>query len=156
MFKKSFIIISLCFFAVTAQAKGTLVSAAAPEGLANIIRDMGYSASITTDGAGDPMIESSFDGYNFEVIFFGCSGGNNCKTLLFRADFRDTADRISAESVMEYNREYRWGRAYQDHASSTVLEMDLNLTGGTPRANFETSFGFWINAIGNFSYYLPY
>ncbi len=139
-----------------AQAQDTSISASEPYLLANVMEGMGFRTTVGTDSFDDPIIYSSFNGYDFEVVFYGCTNNVDCQTVLFAAHFNGLDGRVSPASVMEYNRGSRWGRAYLQDDLDATLEMDVNLIGGVPRRNFEASLDFWTIALQEFSTYLPY
>lgn len=157
MLKRTLAIVCLCLLPFSAQGGDeTMLSAADPQEIAQVITDMGLRADLEISDRGRPVIRSEYDGYDFNIFFHHCSKGFNCQTLLFSARFTETASQIPGDALMGYNRENRWGKLYFDTTDGTVLEMDVNMVGDTTRSNFETSFDFWIDAFDKFTPLLPY
>ena len=125
------------------------IDATDPDRLADIIRDLGYRAVLSTDGVGDPMIETSVNGTDTTILFFGCTDNEDCKTLLFKVGY-DLADGTTLEVINAWNTEKLFGRAYLDDEGDPWLEMPVNLFGGVTRANFEDTFDWWDVIVSDF------
>lgn len=125
------------------------VDAADPAKLVSIIRDLGYRAVLETDGVGDPMITSSVGGTDFSIFFFGCTNGEDCKTLLFKAGY-DLDPGTTLDVVEAWNEGTLYGRAYLDDEDDPWLEMSVNMFGGVSRENFEDTYDWWEVIVGDF------
>ncbi len=125
------------------------VSAADPETLAAVIRDLGFQARLDTDNTGDPVIRSSANGGDFQIEFYGCTGNRECKTLRFYAGY-DLRDGTSLDVVNQWNTDKRFASAYLDEEDDPFLQMDINTEGGISRVSLETSFEIWQSLKGQF------
>ena len=138
----------LCAYAASAPAQ-SLVDASDAEKLGEIIRDLGYRATVSTDGVGDPMISTSVGGTDVTIFFYGCEDNANCRTLLFKVGY-DLEDGTTLEVINAWNEMNLFGRAYLDDESDPWIEMAVNLYGGVSRANFEDTFDWWDVVVGQF------
>lgn len=134
----------------TAPAQAQMVDATAPGVLADLLRQEGYAATLETDSAGDPLINSSSQGVNWKIWFYGCdSDGRYCKEIQFSVGF-DKSSPISASRINEWNREKRFGKAYVDEEGDPFLEHNITLQGGVSRSNFIAAFEKWDLALGQY------
>lgn len=131
------------------------VDATEPDKLASVIRDLGYRASVEQDDAGDPMIRSSAGGIEFGIVFYGCTDGERCRTLLFQVGY-DLESGTTAEVVEAWNEGILFGRAYLDEEADPWLEMPVNLFGGVSRENFEDTFDWWETILGDFERHIGF
>ena len=155
MFKKSFIIaafLALAPFTASAQA---LVDASDVDVIASLIQEEGYRAVVSTDGVGDPMITSSANGYEFDVYFYGCTDGENCRDIQFSINL-DVEDGMSLTSVQDFNLEKRWAKVYLDEESDPFLEMDYNMYGGVSVTNFNDTLDWWVIIMSEFLEYVDF
>ena len=155
MFKKSFIVaafLALAPFTASAQA---LVDASDVDVIAALIQDEGYRAVVGTDGVGDPRITSSANGYDFEVYFYGCTDGANCRDIQFSVNL-DVEDGMSLTSVQDFNLEKRWAKVYLDEESDPFLEMDYNMYGGVSVTNFNDTLDWWVIIMNEFLEYIDF
>lgn len=133
---------------VSAQAQ--LVSAKKPETLVQALQAAGYSAKLEKDPTGDPMIKSAVNGHPFRIVFYGCKANENCATVTFAAGF-DKKSATGLDSINEWNRKNRFGRAYLDDEGDPLLGMDVDLDdGGMSRALFTDNLEFWTAVTGAF------
>ena len=155
MFKKSFlavIALTLAPLSVNAQA---LVDATDVDIIANLIQDEGYRAVVGVDGVGDPMITSSANGYEFDVFFYGCTDGENCRDIQFSVSF-DMEDGMSLTRAQDFNLEQRWAKVYLNEESDPRLEMDANLYGGVSATNFNDTLDWWVIVMNDFIEYIDF
>lgn len=139
----------ICTLCLGGPALAQLVDATDPQQLATIIQDMGYRARIDTDGIGDPMITSSVGGTDFNLYFFGCTDGVECKSLLFKVGY-DLASGTTLAVVNAWNQDNLFGRAYLDEDDDPWLEMPVNMDGGVSLFNFQDTFDWWEVVIEEF------
>ena len=132
-----------------------IVDATNPGKLADIIRDLGYRAVLSTDSVGDPKIETSVNGTDATILFFGCEDNANCKILLFKIGY-DLADGTELEVINTWNQEKLYGRAYLDDEKDPWIEMPVNLSGGVTRENFEDTFDWWDKVVGEFEQHIDF
>jgi Putative bacterial sensory transduction regulator len=131
------------------------VDATEPETLASLIRELGYRASVEKDNAGDPMIRSSAGGVDFQIYFFGCEGGERCRSLLFQAGY-NLESGTTVDVVEAWNEDVLFGRAYLDDEADPWVEMPVNLFGGVNRENFADTFDWWETVIGDFQRHIGF
>lgn len=131
------------------------VDATDPEKLASLIRDLGYRATIEQDDVGDPMIRSSAGGIEFLIYFYGCDGGERCRTVLFQVAY-DLESGTTADVVENWNENMLFGRAYLDEESDPWLEMPVNLFGGVTSENFVDTFDWWETVLDDFESHIGF
>jgi hypothetical protein len=141
--------IALSMLGAAHAAPADLIDATDAQSLAEIIRDLGYRASVETDNVGDPMIVSSVGGTDVSILFYGCEDGRRCTSLLFKVGY-DLADGTTLEAINAWNAENLFGRAYMDDEADPWIEMPVNLKGGVSRENFEDTFDWWDVVVGQF------
>lgn len=137
---------------VSAQA---LVDASDADIIAALIQDEGYRALAGTDGVGDPMITSSANGYDFDVFFYGCTDGENCRDIQFSVTF-DLEDGMSLTRAQDFNLEKRWAKVYLDEESDPRLEMDVNMYGGVSATNFNDTLDWWVIIMNEFIEFIDF
>lgn len=142
------IAIAVAGTAIPAQAQ--MVSARKPETLVGALQAAGYSAKLEKDSTGDPMIRSAVNGHPFRIVFYGCKSNKDCATITFAAGF-DKKSATGLESINEWNRKNRFGRAYLDAEGDPILGMDVDLDdGGMSTALFTDNLEFWTAVTGAF------
>lgn len=128
---------------VSAQVMGD------PEVIEILMKDAGMPVARDTDSYGDPRIRSIVDDTRFSVYFYDCGDGP-CRSLQFTAIF-DGPGSHSLALVNDWNREYRFGKAYLDVAGDPVIEMDINLAeDGVGRRNFNEVLDGWTILLSDF------
>lgn len=152
--KSLFVGLALSLMPLTVGAQA-LVDATDVDVLAALVQSEGYKAQVGTDGVGDPMISSSANGYDFDVFFYGCTDGANCRDLTFSVTF-DVADGMSLTKVQDFNREKRWIKIYLDDESDPIVEMDYNIYGGVSPENFTDTLDWWVLMMNEFIEYIDF
>lgn len=119
-----------------------LVTAQDPASVVAAMQAHGLRAELTTDKVGDPLIRSAAGGTAFQVLFYNCTGNRACATVQFHSGY--DVDGVALETINEWNRSQRFGRAYLDKERDPVIEMDVDLDdGGLSRALFIDNLEFW-------------
>ncbi len=131
----------------TAPKAQELVDGSDPEVIRELIRGFG-SATLGTDGIGDPMITARIEGNRFRVYFYDCENNRDCSAIQFQAGW--ATDGISNATITEWNNLKRFGKAYLDDENDPWLEMDVNLAYGVSRANLEDTIDWWRVALNAF------
>jgi hypothetical protein len=127
--------------AQTVKADAAAVSA--------VLKDKGMTDLEVSKGSdGDPMITGVSDGTKFLVFFYGCTNGANCESIQFYTGFMDT--KMDAAKMNEWNAKYRFTRAYIDDEDDPVIQMDIDMAGGMPRALLADNIEFWQLAVSGF------
>ena len=86
------------------------IVASDPQVLLSYFFDQGIPAKLTIDDYGDPKIDARYFGTNFNIYYYGCSGGENCRAIQFFSGYR-TDGRISLEQINSWNTTERYARA---------------------------------------------
>src|SRR5262245_44483911 len=97
-----------------ALAQGQMVRAQDPNSVVRALQNAGYSATLGTDGVGDPMVTSAYGGTTFQVFFYNCSNHRECATVQFHSGY-DLSRTISLDTINQWNKSQRFGRAYLDN-----------------------------------------
>ena len=155
MFKKSLLAAVALILAPLGANAQTLVDASDVDIIAALVQDEGYRAVSGTDGVGDPMITSSANGYDFDIFFYGCTDGENCRDVQFSVTF-DLDDGMSLTRAQDFNLEKRWVKVYLDDESDPRLEMDANLYGGVSATNFKDTLDWWVIMMNDFIEYIDF
>ena len=119
---------------------GTILDATDPETVLEIVRSHG-EAVLKKDGMGDPLIEGRVVDKDYRLVFYDCSEGRDCKSIMFSAVW-DVPD-LAETRMADWNREQRFGKAYLDEDGRATVEMNVNLNGGVTRANLDDTIGWW-------------
>lgn len=137
-----------------AQAEAQPVTAADPRSIVQAMQAEGYAAKLTTDKAGDPMIESAASGTKFVVFFYNCTGNRNCGTIQFHAGF-DLPGQMPLDRINRWNIKMRFGRAFVDEEGDPIVQMDVSLDkGGMSRPLFADNLAFWVEVLGQFQQHI--
>jgi hypothetical protein len=141
-------------WALPAQAQ--MVRAQDPGSVVRALQGSGYAARLGTDKVGDPMITSGVSGTNFQIFFYNCTDHRQCATVQFHSGY-DLSKPVSLESLNEWNRSQRFGRAYLDKENDPILEMDVDLDdGGLSSLLFIDNVEFWASILGRFEKHIGY
>ena len=142
--------IAIAAVGIAMPAQAQLVSARKPETLVGALQAAGYTAKLEKDSTGDPMIRSAVNGHPFRVVFYGCKANRECATITFAAGY-DKKSATSLETINDWNRKNRFGRAYLDDEGDPILGMDVDLDdGGMSKALFTDNLEFWTAVTGAF------
>jgi len=155
-------VLTMCL-TVGALAASAALAEPVPDGgmtaaeVAKVLQDQGYRAEITTDSAGDPLIESGVDGTHFSVYFYGCAGEEEprCNAIQFMAAF-DLEDGTSFERINLWNREHRFGRGYLDDENDPFVEMDLDVEYGFTTEALANNLDTWSAVLPGFKEFIGF
>lgn len=143
----------------TASAKDTdacgkdLVCASAPTSVAAAMMRAGYQALIEKDDLGDPKINSAANGYNFQVLFYGCEEHTACDSLQFHIAFTPDPRRDDGYAN-EWNGRKRFSQMSVDKDGSPRITYDVATIGGLTQRNFSDVLDWWTSMLaeaGKFS-----
>jgi hypothetical protein len=134
---------------IAAQAQA-LVDGTNVDEIVNLARGYGAASSDTTS-SGDPMITGKVNGVAYDIYFHNCTSNTNCEDIRFFASF---ASKPTLETINEWNRDKRWGKAYLDSNLDAALEWDLNLVHGVARENLDNSLAVWMNTMDAFATFI--
>ncbi|HYD24362.1 MAG TPA: YbjN domain-containing protein [Croceibacterium sp.] len=141
-------------WAVPAQAQ--MVRAQDPGSVVRALQDGGYAAKLGTDQVGDPMITSGVGGTTFQIFFYNCTDHAECATVQFHSGY-DFTTSPGLETINEWNRNNRFGRAYLDDEDDPIIEMDVDLDdGGLSPLLFIDNIEFWESTLSNFEKHIGF
>jgi hypothetical protein len=127
-----------------------------PGSLVRALQNGGYTAKLGTDKVGDPMITSAVSGTTFQIFFYNCTNHKECATVQFHSGY-DFNKVLPLETINEWNRSERFGRAYLDKENDPILEMDVDLDdGGVAPLLFIDNIEFWATILGKFEQHIGY
>ncbi len=146
--------ITAAMLAAPAAGAEETIDATDPERILAIAHSFG-EAALTTDNLGDPLIEGRIGEKDYRLLFYGCSEGRDCKTLMFSAGWEgdDRTDELTDAMMADWNREKRFGKAYLDEDGLATVEMNVNLHGGVTRANLDDTIDWWRLVLAEFADY---
>jgi hypothetical protein len=151
---KSIAVAALAAAAPVAQP-GT-VRAQDPQSLVNAMQANGYVAKLGIDKVGDPMITSGAAGTTFQVFFYNCTNHKDCATVQFHSGY-DFEQPLPLETLNEWNKSERFGRAFLDKENDPILEMDVDLDdGGVPPLLLIDNLEFWTSVLAKFEKHIGY
>jgi hypothetical protein len=132
------------------------ISPADPAAIVLLLQREGYKAKLDKDKQGDPLIESAASGAKFHIFFYDCKQGQECGSLTFHAGYAMEKDKTPApEKVVEYNRGWRYGRAYLDDDKDPNIEFDLAFGGSAmPDKMFVKNLEAWTGSMASFQQYI--
>lgn len=124
---------------------GRLIDASDPVRVLALLQEMGFTATLSEDEIGDPMITGTLGGARYAILSYGCGQQGACDSLQFVAVIEGV--RLSYERANAYNLRWRYGRLSVTDTGDLVLKMDLNLDGGVTRANLADSLSLWAEVL---------
>lgn len=118
--------------------------------------DQGIPAKLTVDDYGDPKIDARYFGTNFKIYYYGCTGGENCRSIQFFSGYR-TDGKISLEQINSWNTTERYARAYLSENLSARIEYDVQLgSTGMTEEDFDSVFSLWTQSLENFEKFIDW
>jgi hypothetical protein len=120
---------------------------------AEILQELGHSASVSEDSQGDPMVVFYVRGTKCTLLFYECEG-RRCGSVQFRVGFATHGpDKPHQSRVNEWNRTKRFGKVYLDDERDPYLEYDVDFAGSEAREQLVAGVQRWealIVAFRNF------
>jgi hypothetical protein len=139
-----------------ASSAGYLVHAQDPQTIVRALQGGGYTAKLGVDKVGDPMVTSAAGGTEFQIFFYNCTNHVQCATVQFHSGY-DFNTPLPLDTINEWNRTERFGRAYLDKENDPILEMDVDLDdGGLSPLLFIDNVEFWTTILGKFEKHIGY
>jgi hypothetical protein len=133
-----------------------MVRAQDPQSIVTALQGAGYAAKLGVDKVGDPMVSSGVSGTTFQIFFYNCTNHANCATVQFHSGY-DLKTPTTLESLNEWNRSQRFGRAFLDKDNDPILEMDVDLDdGGLTPLLFVDNVEFWASVLSKFEQHIGY
>ena len=121
------------------------------EALAEEIRNYGYQAKVVKLASGGTAIDSAASGLKFRIIFYSCGTATPRCTLDFGASWLTSKNQVALEKINQWNRDWRFAKAYNDEDGDLILKMYMTLTDGVTKKNFKANFDRWVSVLGEFN-----
>lgn len=116
-----------------------------------ILREVGFDASLGTDNEGDPMIEGRIEGQPYQIYFYRCNKNmdpRSCLDLQFHSTF--AKGNTGFDTLNKYNRDNRFGQAFFDKNGRIGLDMSATLEGGVSRQHIKEVIDWWKVTLNGF------
>ena len=139
--------------APTAAGAEETIDATGPARILAVVQGYG-EAALTTDNLGDPLIEGRIGEKDYDLFFYDCNEGRDCKSLTFSATWE--TDDLTDEMMAGWNREKRFGKAYLEQDGNATVEMSVNLHGGVTRVNLDDTIDWWRLVLAEFADYFDF
>ena len=112
--------------AQAAVSSTTTVSAVKPEGVAEALKNLGYSAELAKDANGDPLINADIGGWQAALLFYECNEKTHdgCQSLQFVANFTPEK-KFSAEDAVKFMRNTRFASVSLDKDQAVTMTWDV-------------------------------
>jgi len=124
--------------------------------IANFFLGEGTEPSIETDNTGDPKIKIDHYGTDFVIYFYGCSDGQNCKSIQFYSGYR-TDGGVRLSKINEWNADNRYAFAYISESGNARIEQDLYLGNtGVSSDDFAKIVGVWVRSVKEFEEHIDW
>ena len=139
----------LSFYATFARADD--IDPRDPSSVSDTMQRFGYRAELKKDDTGDPMVSSSAGGYKFVVFFYGCTDGADCNSIQFQSSFTSD-DEVEASVLNDWNKNFRFTKAYFDDDNDPTIVMDLTMgEGGISEDIFKDAITLWEARLATFA-----
>jgi Putative bacterial sensory transduction regulator len=120
--------------------------------VAAALKSAGYPADVTADHAGEPAIRSSTGKTLFFVRFYQCGPALRCGSLQFAAPLRHNL--VAPSTIGTWNRQGRFGRAFQDSHGIAWLAMDVETSRGMTTDALAANVREWITVLTGFETFI--
>jgi hypothetical protein len=139
------LLVALATFLAPARAQ-SLVKPTDIDTIIELARGFG---SATIEKGDTTYVKGRIEGTVYAIFFYDCdTEGADCKSIQFYASWEDAG--VEADAINGWNRDRRFAKAYLDGENDPVLEMDVNLRHGVPRANLEDTIDWWRISLEKF------
>jgi len=119
------------------------------DAIAGVLRNKGFTADITKDNEGDPMISSAAAGAKFIVFSMAATTRRAATAIQFFAGYNRAG--VSIETINNWNRDNRFGRAYLSSKDQTPrVEMDVLSNHGFTTEALADDLDTWQRVMGHF------
>lgn len=109
----------------------------------------GYgNAELDKTESGDPVIVGDINGVAYQLFFLDCTRHRSCKVQNFYAIW-DTPG-VTLDAINDWNRAQPFHKAYLTEDNFPVIELNVSIVGGTPRAQMIDAFDRWTVALAEF------
>jgi hypothetical protein len=113
--------------------------------MAQIMKEVGYDATLGKDNEGDPMITGRIESYNYTLCFYRCNKQQNpesCLDLQFHSSFTNDTN-VNYAALNAYNRDNRFGQAFFAQNGEIGLDMSATIEGGVTRQHVKEVIDWW-------------
>lgn len=133
-----------------AQATTSTVSAVKPEGVAEALKNLGYTAELAKDGNGDPLINTEIGGWQAALLFYECNEKTHdgCQSLQFVANFTPEK-KFTAEDAVRFNRNTRFASVSLGKDDAVMMTWDMVTGKGIDFEVFSNSVDMFRSAMDN-------
>ena len=107
-------------------AGANTVSAIKPDGVADALKNLGYTAELAKDTNGDPLINTDIGGWQAALLFYECNEKTHdgCQSLQFVANFTPEK-KFTADDAVRFNRNTRFASVSLDKDQSVMMTWDV-------------------------------
>ena len=143
------VLVAFCLTMPAAARGQDVLTEVSAKRMTKILSSMGLEVqeTKTTSDGRNPVIRFELGGYR--VLMFLASDLTDAQLYV---GFRER--KIAPETMNEWNRDHRFSRAYRDKDGDSVLESDIDFTGGVTEANIKSWVRIFRNATGEYSKFL--
>jgi hypothetical protein len=126
-------VVALTLAATAGTANAATVRAAEPQTLVDALRSGGYTATLTRDDTGDPLINLELAGWKAILVFYDCAATHDqCQSVQFRSTFDAEGAGMSAADALRFASEQRFANVTLNRSSDPVLSWDVVTGSGIP------------------------
>ena len=130
-----------------------LIDATRPRAILSVAKGYG-TAKIGRTKKGKPKITGRLAGFKYGVYFYGCNKQHTgCKNIQFAAYFTGVSG-LSEYKINDWNRRYRFGKAYLDKDGDPFITMNVNLFGGVTTKNLDDTWDWWRTVVKQFEKFI--
>ncbi|MCZ6860562.1 MAG: YbjN domain-containing protein [Alphaproteobacteria bacterium] len=156
------ILLALCLTALlpvspapAATDKRDVYTAVTGREMRELMQRFGYPVRLGKDSGGDPLIETTLDGTQFKIYFYGCDRNavRTCKSIQIVAALRPRNPQDAAR-INAWNREQRHGKAFRRKNGDVVLHMNINIQHGLTIGNLRVWLDWWRLGLRGFKRYV--
>lgn len=134
----------------SAACPGGSVCAEDPQTVVRAMQDAGYRAKLgKMESNGNPFIESSAGGYDFEVQFDNCTDNKDCQSLMFVVSFNNDDGGNTMELANKWNNGHRFSTMGFDDRNWLNVSYDVTTVGGLSKANMASVLNWWSLVLGD-------
>lgn len=143
--------------AMASPARAADIVEARIDHLVKALQDAGYQAKPMTpeSGSAQRYIRSASDGYSFNLLLMNCDAAIaelNCDSIQFFGWMTKGKTPFKFEAMNDFNKEFRYAKAYIDKDGDAVIEMDINLDkGGMNPEQFADNLNIWVSLYSSFA-----